>query len=53
MVIYIIIGNSQCLEGSISLPKKSGLAKEASFDPKTKISAMNSKWRVTTYLSLS
>jgi len=40
------------LEGSIFLPKKSGLAKEASFDPKTKIS-MNLKWRITTYLSLS
>jgi len=53
MVIYIIIGKSKCFEGTIFLPKRSGLAKEASFDPKTAISVMNSRFRTTTRRSLS
>ena len=53
LVIYIIIKDSQGLESSIFFPKKSGFAKEASFNPKTAILAMNFKLLVTTSLSLS
>ena len=53
MVIYIIIGNSKCYEGTILLPQRSGLAKKASFDRKTAISVMNSRFRTATCRSLS
>jgi len=52
MVIHIFIEVSKCFKGVIFLPKNSGLAKKASFDPNSTISAMNSKLPVTTYLSL-
>jgi len=52
MVIYIIIRESKCWEGSISLPKKYGLAKEASFDLKTSIYAMNLKLHISQLLFL-
>jgi len=47
------LGNSKYYEGTIFLPKRSGLAKEASFEPKTAISVMNSGFRTTTCYSLS
>ena len=45
MVIYTMIEVSKCLEGRIFFAKKSGFVIDASFDPKTAISAMNLKFR--------
>jgi len=41
IIIYIVVGDSKCLEGSMFLPKLSGFAKEASCDPIPTISVMN------------
>jgi len=49
MVIYIVLEDSKCSQGSVFFPKKSGFANEASFAPKLRISAINSKLRVTTF----
>jgi len=48
MLIYIFMGCSNFSEDSIFLPKNFGFAKEASFNTKTAISAMNLELRVTT-----
>jgi len=52
---YSILYNHRglkCLEGRIFLPKKSGFATEARFNPKRAISALNLKLCVTTWLPL-
>jgi len=52
--IFIYIYRSQIVQNAeYFLPKKSGFAKQASFDPGTAISDMNLKLCVTTYLYLS
>jgi len=43
MIIYIFVGISKCLEGSVFFAEKSHFAQVASFDHKTAISAMNLK----------
>jgi len=53
MVISIFIGVSNCSEDSIFFSEECGFAKEASFYPKTAISAVNLKLPVTTCLYLS
>jgi len=52
VVIYIIIVDSKCWEARYFLPKKSGFAKEARFNPKIAISAMNLKLCFTNSLCL-
>jgi len=53
VAISILIGVSNCLEGSIFFAKKCSFAKEASFYLKTAISTVNLKLPVTTCLYLS
>jgi len=50
MVISICIGVSNSSEGSIFFVKKCGFAEEASFRPKTAISAVSLKLPATTSL---
>jgi len=52
IAIFIFIGNSNCSEGNIFFAKKCGFAKEASFYPKTTISAINLKLSELTSLQL-